>query len=537
MSNPPILQKESVLVSTLIVVCGILFFFNLGGPALWNIDEGMHAATSKDMVLNNDWLTPQYNGEKFYDKPPLHNWLVAISFLLFGFTEFAARLPAAMLGLGSVMVTYILGRRIYGPTAAFLSGLVLATSLEFFLLSRVVVHDISLAFFITLALTCFYLGYENEGRRRLLFPLGYAAMGLAVLAKGPIGFLIPIAVIGLFLLLRRRLNFISELQIGWGIIILFAVGAPWYIFVSIKDPEFLQYFFVKQNLSRFFASDVRHPEPFYFYVPLLLAGMFPWSPFLPLALYKGIRSSKTGANGGTLFALIWFTTVFLFFSFASSKLGTYILPLFPAAALLVGAFLYQAFKCKGADDKGLLYSYLPLVLILTVTLLYFILFPPLDLVAEGGLSMVRIYWITALLVAGCILCLILITRQKYWMFMTSTVGIVIGVFLLSLFFLVPQIEPYRSGKDLARKIDKLLAPADHLVFYEKAGDTFLFYTDRMAVVLETPQELKNYLASDKQVFCIIRMKDWKEIKTLHETMHIVAQKGNRKIVSNRKPRI
>ena len=99
-------QKEIVLIATLIALCLILLFFNLGVRALWDTDEGMHAATSKDMVLSGDWLTPQYNGEKFYDKPPLHNWLVAISFLIFGFNEFAARLPAALLGLGCVMVTY-----------------------------------------------------------------------------------------------------------------------------------------------------------------------------------------------------------------------------------------------------------------------------------------------------------------------------------------------------------------------------------------------------------------------------------------------
>ena len=149
MSEKPFWEKEIFFVIILISICLLLYFFRLGYMPLGDIDEAMHASTSKDMVLSGNWLTPQYNGENFYDKPPLYNWLVAISFMLFGFTEFAARLPAVLLGLGCVMITYWLARRMFGPVVAFLSALVLATSAEFIVLSRVVVHDISLAFFIT----------------------------------------------------------------------------------------------------------------------------------------------------------------------------------------------------------------------------------------------------------------------------------------------------------------------------------------------------------------------------------------------------
>ena len=244
MSKKKFFQKESVFISALMAICLILFFFSLGDRALWDIDEGKHAVISKDMVLSGDWLTPQYNGVNFYDKPPLHNWLVAISFLIFGFTEFAARLPATLLGLGCVMVTYLMGRQIFGPRAAFLSSVVLATSAEYLVLSRVIVHDISLVFFITLALTLFYLGYQNEKHRRRLFLLGYAAMGFSVLAKGPIDVLLPVTIIGLYLIFKRQLNFLKEMQIGWGILILFVVAAPWYILISLKDPDYVSYFFI-----------------------------------------------------------------------------------------------------------------------------------------------------------------------------------------------------------------------------------------------------------------------------------------------------
>ena len=183
------------------------------------------------------------------------------------------------MGLGCVMVTYLMGRQIFGPTVAFLSSVVLATSAEYFILARVVVHDISLAFFITLALTLFYLGYKNEKHRSRLFLLGYAAMGFSMLAKGPVGVLLPVTIIGLFLIFKRQLNFLKEMQIGWGILILLAVAAPWYILISLKDPDYVSYFFIKQNLGNFFSNEVRHPGPFYYYIPVLMGGMFPWSTF------------------------------------------------------------------------------------------------------------------------------------------------------------------------------------------------------------------------------------------------------------------
>src|SRR5512139_1807509 len=137
-------EKEVFQISVLVVLCLILFFFRLGERPLWDIDEGMHASTSKDMVLSGDWITPTFNGQNFYDKPVLHTWFVAISFLVFGFTEFAARLPAAILGLAGVFITYLLGRKMFGPSVGFLAGVALATNPEYIILSRSVIHDISL---------------------------------------------------------------------------------------------------------------------------------------------------------------------------------------------------------------------------------------------------------------------------------------------------------------------------------------------------------------------------------------------------------
>ena len=535
MSDKPFWKKETFFVITLIVTCLILFFFGLGTVPIKDIDEAMHAATSKDMVLSGDWVTPRYNGENFYDKTPLYNWLAAISFLLFGFSEFAARLPAALLGSGCVMLTYWLARSMFGPVVAFLSALVLATSAEYIVLSRVVVHDISLAFFVTLALTLFFVGYKNEKHRKPAFLFGYAALGFAVLAKGPVGVVLPMMIIGLFLICKRQLRFLKEMQIGWGLFIFLAVAAPWYILMSVRNPDYSEYFFLKQNIGSFVSQQSRHPKPFYYYIPVLMGGFFPWSLFLPLALFRAIRAKAALHGDGVIFALIWFGVVFIFFSMASSKLGTYILPLFPAASLLVGVLWYDLlYASNRVLHKGVFYSYLPFAAIVPPALVYLLLFPPGALTTDTGLSMRLVYFL-AVWVLGCALLSIgLVTIKKYKAFIGSIAGMTVTLFLLVWIYIAPLLGPLISSKELALKLDKLMNPGESITFYLKARASFLFYTDRSAELLENPQQLMEYMDNRKKVYCVFKYDDWEDVANLHDTMQIVAKVGDKLIVSNTK---
>ena len=202
-------RRQSGHLIILLLLGLTLFFFRLGSRPLWDTDEGMHAATSKDMVVTGDYITPRLNGEVFYDKPVLFNWLTAASLRVLGFTEFAARLPAAVLGLGTVLLTYFLGRRMFNAKVGLLGGVILATAIEFIILSRIVVHDIALVFSMTLALFACYCAFESENHRTICLMIFYASLGLAILAKGPIGLLLPGLIVGLFLLLIRRLTFLK----------------------------------------------------------------------------------------------------------------------------------------------------------------------------------------------------------------------------------------------------------------------------------------------------------------------------------------
>ena len=531
----PIWEKESLRVIILICICLLLYFFRLGHMPLGDIDEAMHAATSKDMVRSGDWITPQYNGENFYDKPPLYNWLAALAFMGLGFSELAARLPAALLGLGCVLLTYWLARSMFGPLPAFLSALVLATSAEHIVMSRAVVHDISLAFCITLAMTLFFIGFKNERHRKPAFLCGYVALGLAVVAKGPVGAALPMMAIGLFLIYKRQLRFLKEMQIGWGLLLFLAVAAPWYILISLKNPDYLEYFVLKQNIGSFLSQQSRHPKPFYYYIPVLMGGFFPWSLFLPLALWRTLRAKAALHGDGLIFALIWFGVIFIFFSVATSKLGTYILPLFPAASLLVGALWYDLLHNSDAGlHKGVCFSYLPFAALMPFVLVYLLLFPPDALATDAGLKLSLVYFLTAWVLGWVVLSSVLVIKKKYHAFIGSVAATVTTLFVLVLIYVVPLLGPLVSGKELALKLDKLMAPGENIRFYLKARASFLFYTNRSVELLKNPRQLNKYMRSPQTVYCVLKHDDWEDVASLHDAMQVVAQVGDKLIVTNRK---
>ena len=272
---------------------------------------------------------------------------------------------------GACWSTYLLGRRLYGPGAAFLGAVVLATTVEFLVLSRTIMHDMSLAFFVTLGLALWFVGYSKNATERRWFLLSYAAFGGAMLAKGPIGVLLPGAVVFLFLLARRELRFLGRMSLGWGVLIGLVVAAPWYLAVSLRNPDYARYFFIELNFGSFLSKDAHHPEPFHYYLPVLLVGLVPWSFFLPAALVRVWQRRSEDTHGGTVFLLLWAGCYFAFFSAAESKLPTYILPVFPPLALLLGR-LWQELATAPTPTlrKAVLWSFAPFLLLPAAAILW-----------------------------------------------------------------------------------------------------------------------------------------------------------------------
>ena len=311
----------------LMVVSLLLFFLFLGSHGLLEPDEGRYSEIPREMIEKGDFITPTLNYVKYFEKPVLHYWLTALSLKLFGYTEFASRFWPALLGVLGTGVTFGLGASLYGTRTGFFSGLVLATSWIYFAIAQINIIDMGLSVFLTIALSGFLLGSVRDRRYLLLF---YGGMALATLSKGLIGIVLPCAVAGSWILLTRNWRLVRRSLYGWGILLFFAITLPWFVAVCLKNPEFFHFFFIREHFLRYTTRIHDRYEPAWFFLPILLAGGLPWTAFWirPLA---GLRES-----GERLYLSLWFLVIFGFFSFSSSKLIPYILPVFPALSILAG---------------------------------------------------------------------------------------------------------------------------------------------------------------------------------------------------------
>ena len=535
LTGPRFLNLQLVL---LIGVAGCLFFSFLGLRDIWDIDEGMHAAMAQTMVLSGDWITPYIDGEPFFDKPVLFNWLNAIAFVLFGFTETAARLPAAITGLGCVILTWQLARKLYGDRVGFLSGLVLATSLEFLILSRVVQYDIPFTFFTTLALWSFANAVIDEKRRRGYFLLFYVGAALAVLTKGPLGLFLPGMVIGFYLLATRQLKLISQMQIIPGILIFFAIVAPWFVMMERANEGYLNYFIVKQHFGNFLGGEgtmkPRHPEPFYYYIPVLLAGLLPWSALLPQSIVRAYKSDRMADHGMSLFFVIWIISMLAFFSTATSKLSTYMLPLFPAIAILIGRYVVS-FLDEPSDEsrRGVLIGVGCWLLPIALLAAYAIPMDPwLYWNHRAGIIWAEFEMFLALFTTLLIVTFSLVYFRKNKAAITAFAVTTPALMFYIVLVLVPDVNPFKGAKEIGLQIDYLLDDRQKIPMYGQFQDSTLFYTGRESRMIHTEEDLTRFLDSSNRRYVLIRDRSRKESDAFKGDYHIVLRVGNKAIVSN-----
>lgn len=516
----------------LVALCLFLFFFYLGSRALWDVDEGMHSVSAKHVVETGDWVTPTYNGEPFLDKPMFFTWMVAISFLVLGFTEFAARLPAAVLGLAGVWLAYLLGRRMFGSRAGFLGGAIMATSVLYLIMARTVVHDSALGVFTTLALYLFYTGVTEPERRKICFLLFYVALAGAVLAKGPLGVLLPALVIGPYLVVTRRLGLLKEMRLGWGVLIFLILSAPWYLMMDVRNEGYLSYFLIEKNFGSFTSEESTHPAPFHFYIPVFLGAMLPWTFYFPAAVYRAFKRLRGEGKDAILYLILWVGMMFLFFSTATSKLASYLLPLVPAAALMIGLFWDEALTdSKGKTSWALFWSQVPVALLAVAGFVFGWLDPPIDLTVDYGISMTQVLVIGFIITSFSVLALGLLWRGRTHAAFASTVALVAAVLAVFSVWIGPSMDDYRSTRALALEFDQMLPPTEPMVFFWREKDSALFYTDRDGVVLPT-WEVEQYLASEEEVLFVAEDRHLHRIAEYRDRFAFVYRKGNKFVISN-----
>ncbi len=340
--------RDSLL---LLILFGFLFLYGLGSAPLIDPDEGRYAEIPREMLLRSDFVTPTLNYVKYFEKPPLLYWVNAASMSIFGQNEFAARLPSALSGLFTILITYLAGRQLLNRRTALVGALILGSCAGFLLQSRIILTDMLLTFCLSAALFSFLLAVRAAGRSGAkYYRFFFIWCGLAVLTKGLIGIVLPGGIIFWYLLLSRRWQLLREIPWFSGLLLFALVTVPWFVLVSQANPEFPHFFFIREHFQRFTSTIHKRSQPFWFFLPILMLTMLPWSFFLPRSLVKAWQQRHSD-KGSTLFLLLWPLIIILFFSLSSSKLIPYILPTFPALALLIASRLTAHWHTRKPDYR------------------------------------------------------------------------------------------------------------------------------------------------------------------------------------------
>jgi 4-amino-4-deoxy-L-arabinose transferase-like glycosyltransferase len=305
-------------------------------------DEGLHASIAQEMVERGDWVTPKFIGEPFFDKPVLFSWTQALSFWLLGMNETASRLPGMVFGMLGVVSTGIVGWRLFGRMVGAVAALLYASMLIPLALSQVASHDVALVPWVNLAILLFWeADRAPTARRRWTITLGTGiVLGLACLTKGLVGVALVGVSYGAYLLATRRLSVAACLRGVAALGVALLIASAWYVAMEVRNPGYLYYFFVERHLLGYTTGSQRHgSKPFWYYLPILLAGGIPWIGYLPAGLRhwwpRPAQPAASESNGGMALVLSWILISTLFLSAASSKLVTYIWPVFPALAILL----------------------------------------------------------------------------------------------------------------------------------------------------------------------------------------------------------
>jgi 4-amino-4-deoxy-L-arabinose transferase-like glycosyltransferase len=314
----------------------LLWFCGLELRGLFAPDEGRYADIAREMLQSGDWVTPRLNGLKYFEKPPLQYWTTAAAFALFGVDEWTARLWPALTGFLGIVFTAFAGSRLAPPSSPAPTALILAGSWGYFLGGQFLTLDMGLTFFLTVAMLAFLLARRPDlppGAERAWTLLAWAALALAVLSKGLVGVVLPALALLAYVAIERDRAMLRRLHWGPGLCLFAAIVLPWFILVQQRNPEFFRFFFIHEHFDRYLLPDHHRPGAWWYFIPVLLAGLLPWTAGIPGAAARGWKARAPGFRPDR-FLIIWSVVVVVFFSASRSKLPGYVLPAFPALLLL-----------------------------------------------------------------------------------------------------------------------------------------------------------------------------------------------------------
>lgn len=558
-SLPDIKSRHGAGKDLLIISLIISLFFGLflGTRPLSVPDEGRYTEIPREMLVTGDFVTPRLNGVKYFEKPPLMYWLTSASLKSFGVNEWGLRFWPGIFALFGCLATYLFGRRFYGRDVGFAGSLILASSLLYYAHSRILILDMPVSALLTLTLTSFFaaLFEKNKTRQRFLLAGFFTFSAGALMTKGLLGIALPGCIILIWTALHKRWDALKLAFNPLGILLFLALALPWHILASLRNPEFFDFYIVHEQILRFLTTVHKRAQPFWFFVPIILVGLFPWVGFLPKALKETYTSlkEKSPTYLSDSFLVVWIIFITLFFSASSSKLIPYIVPIFPALALLLAKTVVQAWHTNNFKAfNASLWGFRGLALLLIIA-------APIALYHEEQLDNILITPYAAMTVFALVFGLIstLIFQRK-----NNMKAVILSIGLSASLMYIPLNKAWvhlegRSIYPIAMALKERLKEDDIVITWHRYYQDLPPYIERITHVVDyltemsfgasiedvsawmmTEQGFANIVASGKPFYLVTRISFLDEMHQRHPTLknlQIITQSGKDILLTNKTP--
>lgn len=510
----------------LVLIVVPLFSFGLTNHGLWSADEPRVAEIGREMALTGNWAVPMLNQRPFLEEPPLYYATLALTFKALGVSDRVARIPSAIFAFATVLVLFFTVNFLFGPQIALFSGIILATTGEYFRVAHTVIVDSALTFFIACAMSLFIVGYLSDSNRKklLCYILLYISCTFAFYTKGFIGIVIPGLGILSFLVADKNIKEIIKMRLWLGILIFLVLTLPWFITLWQQGgKEHLDVFLLHNHLQRFlpgkFSGTISgeasgHHHPFYYYLIEFPAGFLPWSLLLvPVFIHAFSRSDKseTPSEKGRLLAKCWFFAGIVFLSAASTKRTLYLMPIFAPMALLTSLYAESTlYRLTDKIEKAFLWAFTAILAVIGISAV------PVYSSIQGVYPWIRgtnlfpsTVLLSLLIVPSSVLAMWFLWSKnfgKYWV--TTVIPIVVGMVFTAV-AVAPVVDIHKSFVPFCHELMAIVPSSEPLYAYsadETLRGAVPFYTGRYLTEICGPGNLEKTIETKGQVFIITRDK-------------------------------
>ena len=491
---------------TVLISISIIYFLPglFSSRDFWIEDEARYAEVVREMIIEHEWFIPHLNGHYYPDKPPLYFWLVIFSSIGFGtISPFTFLFVTFFSTLGCIVAMYYLGKYLFDSMSGFLAAIVLTSTFLFIISGQIARMDMLFALFITLAIFSFYHAYQNKNCT--YYVIFYILCALAMLSKGPLGFVFSFLPAALFLIYKKEYQELKRFIFSKGFILLLLLIAGWVLVAILNGHyEYVKIIIVEQIIARAVNSFI-HKEPFYYYVVVFPLVFYPWIPFLPRALFH-LESSKKDAYA---LLLIWFVSGFVVISMISGKLFIYLLPLFPPISLIIGKFFRDILQQSDRYKYDLRIEGIVSCMLFALIMILF----PVALKRYFPQEISFFLPLLAAFVPVFALALIFTLKRNVKFYIALSF---IGMFLFSFFsfgYASSHIGKHFSPRVLSEKITELSRKGFMATSFNVTRGIFNFYADSYIKEL-TFEELQTMLNSDDKVQCVLKEHEVKRLSKL-----------------------